>query len=135
MSQKVSSLEERLEKCQEMNRSLRRTLNQKTEEAKAITTCVICLMNPKDTLLQPCGHLCVCSTCAGRIMNQTCPFCRTPIERVIKAYISKTSISHTHTLPPSSTSTKCVECLAGRSQLPESWGSCSIRTDEGRVNS
>ncbi|TNJ26796.1 Ankyrin repeat protein 2 [Giardia muris] len=87
MSQKVSSLEERLEKCQEMNRSLRRTLDQKTEEAKAITTCVICLMNPKDTLLQPCGHLCACSNCAERIMNQTCPLCRTPIESVIKAYI------------------------------------------------
>ncbi|TNJ27071.1 Ankyrin repeat protein 2 [Giardia muris] len=86
MSQKVSSLEERLEECREMNRSLRRTLNQKTEEAKAITTCVICLTNPKDTLLQPCGHLCVCSNCAERIMNQTCPFCRIPIESTVKAY-------------------------------------------------
>ncbi|TNJ26193.1 Ankyrin repeat protein 2 [Giardia muris] len=50
-------------------------------------TCVICLTNPKDTLLQPCNHLCVCSSCAGRIMNQTCPLCRTPIESTVKVYL------------------------------------------------
>ncbi|TNJ26396.1 Ankyrin repeat protein 2 [Giardia muris] len=50
-------------------------------------TCVICLTNPKDTLLQPCKHLCVCSNCAERIMNQTCPLCRTPVESTVKAYL------------------------------------------------
>ncbi|TNJ26495.1 Ankyrin repeat protein 2 [Giardia muris] len=50
-------------------------------------TCIVCLRNPKDTLLQPCGHLCVCSTCAKQIMNQTCPLCRTPIESTVKVHL------------------------------------------------
>ncbi|TNJ30051.1 Ankyrin repeat protein 2 [Giardia muris] len=50
-------------------------------------TCIVCLRNPKDTLLQPCNHLCVCSTCAEQIMNQTCPLCRTPIESTVKVHL------------------------------------------------
>ncbi|TNJ28355.1 Ankyrin repeat protein 2 [Giardia muris] len=67
-----------------------------TTSLKAITTsravlqsssCIVCLMNPKDTLLQPCNHLCVCSTCAEQIMNQTCPLCRTSIDNTVKVHL------------------------------------------------
>ena len=27
-------------------------------------TCKVCLFEPKDTLLMPCGHFCVCKGCA-----------------------------------------------------------------------
>ena len=35
-------------------------------------------------LFTPCGHLCVCSTCASLIMGTTkmCPTCRTPASQV-----------------------------------------------------
>ncbi|TNJ29017.1 Ankyrin repeat protein 2 [Giardia muris] len=87
LGQKISSLEQQLEMYKDRYDNLQKTLIQRVQEAKSTTICIVCLTNPKDTLLQPCGHLCACSNCAERIMNQTCPFCRTPIESVIKAYI------------------------------------------------
>ncbi|TNJ30758.1 Ankyrin repeat protein 2 [Giardia muris] len=50
-------------------------------------TCVICLTNPKDTLLQPCKHLCTCSGCSSRLKGQPCPLCRTPVESTVKVYL------------------------------------------------
>ncbi|TNJ27654.1 Ankyrin repeat protein 2 [Giardia muris] len=87
LGQKISSLEQQLEMYKDRYDNLQKTLIQRVQEAKSTTICIVCLTNPKDTLLQPCGHLCACSNCAERIMNQTCPLCRTPIESVIKAYI------------------------------------------------
>ncbi|TNJ29293.1 Ankyrin repeat protein 2 [Giardia muris] len=77
------------ERTDELERNLTTSLKTITTSRAVLqsSSCIVCLTNPKDTLLQPCGHLCACSNCAERIMNQTCPFCRTPIESVIKAYI------------------------------------------------
>ncbi|TNJ27040.1 Ankyrin repeat protein 2 [Giardia muris] len=50
-------------------------------------TCVICLTNPKDTLLQPCKHICTCSGCSSQLKGQTCPLCRTPIDNTVKVYL------------------------------------------------
>ena len=36
--------------------------------------CVICLTEPRDTVLLPCRHLCVCSDCFPRLSK--CPICR-----------------------------------------------------------
>jgi len=51
--------------------------------------CVICLDRPRDTVLEPCGHACVCRDCASILcaMQATsnsrslrvCPMCRTQI--------------------------------------------------------
>jgi Zinc finger, C3HC4 type (RING finger) len=40
--------------------------------------CVVCLSGPKDTIVLPCRHLCVCKECALRVRRQTrkCPICR-----------------------------------------------------------
>lgn len=41
--------------------------------------CVICLNNPKDTLLLPCRHMCICEKCSGSLLsnsNRNCPLCR-----------------------------------------------------------
>lgn len=49
--------------------------------------CVICLTDPKDTVVLPCRHLCVCKGCAERLrkenVKQQCPVCRTPIDQLV----------------------------------------------------
>ena len=34
-------------------------------------TCKVCLYEPKDTLLMPCGHFCVCKGCADLLKQKT----------------------------------------------------------------
>ncbi|XP_065679020.1 uncharacterized protein LOC124814962 [Hydra vulgaris] len=36
----------------------------------AAEPCCICMASPKDTILLPCGHVCVCSTCAALLEAQ-----------------------------------------------------------------
>lgn len=41
--------------------------------------CSVCLFNPKDTLILPCYHICLCASCANMLRVQTnkkCPLCR-----------------------------------------------------------
>ena len=49
------------------------------------TLCVLCLDAPKDHIIIPCGHRCVCGACAEKLTkarSALCPFCRTPIKVV-----------------------------------------------------
>ena len=39
--------------------------------------CVACMAEPKDTIVLPCRHLCVCSSCFDQLTNERCPVCRT----------------------------------------------------------
>ncbi|XP_074640822.1 protein neuralized-like [Tubulanus polymorphus] len=53
--------------------------------------CVICYENITDTVLYACGHMCICSSCAGTLRKQRnplCPICRQPVKDVIKIYRS-----------------------------------------------
>eukprot|EP00903_Cladosiphon_okamuranus_P015560 g14365.t1 len=43
--------------------------------------CVICLTEPKDTLLLPCRHLCVCTECFRHV--DKCPVCRSAFDNYI----------------------------------------------------
>lgn len=47
--------------------------------------CVICLAEPRNTLVMPCRHMCLCSDCAGMLRQRTnkCPICRTVAERFL----------------------------------------------------
>nr|XP_047123094.1 E3 ubiquitin-protein ligase NEURL1B-like [Hydra vulgaris] len=36
----------------------------------AAEPCCICMASPKDTILLPCGHACMCSTCAALLEAQ-----------------------------------------------------------------
>lgn len=52
--------------------------------------CVVCYDKPIDTLLDPCGHIAVCSLCARRLPqgpqgHQRCPICSLRIDRVLPA--------------------------------------------------
>jgi len=50
------------------------------------TVCVVCLTEPRDTLVMPCRHMCLCSGCAESVSRQgTCPICRTRIEGLLKS--------------------------------------------------
>ena len=51
--------------------------------------CVICLSEPKDTILLPCRHLCVCSSCFARL--EQCPVCRSPFTAYLRKNSSETT--------------------------------------------
>ena len=38
--------------------------------------CIICWEAPANVILQPCGHLCVCSGCIPLLLGLPCPMCR-----------------------------------------------------------
>lgn len=40
------------------------------------TECVVCMLNPVQVAVVPCGHCCLCSECAARIKPFQCPMCR-----------------------------------------------------------
>merc|ERR1719309_1663086 len=44
--------------------------------------CVVCLRAEREVILLDCGHVCVCSDCAGRIirLGHNCPVCRSSID-------------------------------------------------------
>lgn len=46
--------------------------------------CLICLDQVKNTVFEPCCHLCTCENCAKQLSN--CPLCRTNIKNNIKIF-------------------------------------------------
>ena len=53
--------------------------------------CVICLVNPRDTTVLPCRHMCLCSDCASELRKQSskCPICRNNIESLLHIRLNK----------------------------------------------
>lgn len=52
------------------------------EEEEDSSLCVVCLERPRNALLMPCKHLCLCSESACSKVKQ-CPLCRQPVELLI----------------------------------------------------
>ena len=55
------------------------------------TMCVVCFDAPKDHIIVPCGHQCVCARCAEQLTNTRtpmCPVCRGPIRETMKVFCS-----------------------------------------------
>jgi len=50
--------------------------------------CIVCFERAKDTLLQPCNHICCCSTCAAKLSPNICPVCRSAIESKVKIFFT-----------------------------------------------
>ena len=46
--------------------------------------CVACLTEPRDTILLPCRHLCVCSSCFELLTLDRCPVCRAPFQSYLR---------------------------------------------------
>ena len=42
--------------------------------------CQICLDAPRDCLLEPCMHFCICVSCVTRLSDNKCPVCRRHID-------------------------------------------------------
>ena len=57
--------------------------NEKSESA--INQCKVCLENKLTLTCIPCGHFCLCHSCAANLY--ICPLCRTKITAVIKTYM------------------------------------------------
>ncbi|CAH0600590.1 unnamed protein product [Chrysodeixis includens] len=49
--------------------------------------CVICMDAQSEVVFVPCGHMCCCQSCSGKEMD-SCPMCRSSIERIIKVMIA-----------------------------------------------
>ena len=48
--------------------------------------CVVCMSDPRDTIILPCRHLCLCNTCAESLRYQAnnCPICRVPFRALLQ---------------------------------------------------
>ncbi|XP_045490875.1 mitochondrial E3 ubiquitin protein ligase 1-like [Colias croceus] len=52
-----------------------------------VQLCVVCTDNPKEIILLPCGHVCLCEDCSENIRDN-CPICRERIESRAPAFIT-----------------------------------------------
>jgi hypothetical protein len=55
------------------------------------TQCVVCFDAPKEYAIVPCGHMCVCASCADQLTKTRtpmCPVCRGPIRETMKVFCS-----------------------------------------------
>ena len=54
--------------------------------SRRATDCVVCMDAAATHALVPCGHKCVCESCASRL--STCPTCRTPVQAHLRIFNS-----------------------------------------------
>ncbi|XP_017774313.1 PREDICTED: mitochondrial ubiquitin ligase activator of nfkb 1 [Nicrophorus vespilloides] len=57
------------------------------DDLPEIHLCVVCRINPREIILLPCGHVCLCEDCSTGIVDN-CPVCRSAIDKKSAAYIS-----------------------------------------------
>lgn len=86
-----------LKKKQERDeRKIKETLDNERRRRRAKTRpqnltpeqlCVVCSTNPKEVIMLPCGHVCICEDCSEKI-TVTCPVCRTKILSKAAAFIA-----------------------------------------------
>lgn len=60
-------------------------IDKKVETKTTSSDCVICLDQKSDTVLIPCGHICICSHCS-KSHRGPCPLCRQEITTVHRVY-------------------------------------------------
>ncbi|CAF1276787.1 unnamed protein product [Rotaria sp. Silwood1] len=60
-------------------------------DVKLSQDCTICLDHFRDTVLIPCGHICLCYSCAKELIEhgtKQCPICRSSIKLINKIYLA-----------------------------------------------
>ncbi|XP_070801245.1 mitochondrial ubiquitin ligase activator of nfkb 1-A-like [Pituophis catenifer annectens] len=60
--------------------------NHNQDEELPANGCVVCLTNPRECVVLPCGHICLCFHCFQALPNPSCPICRGLIDRVVPLY-------------------------------------------------
>lgn len=65
-------------------------VEQVTGDDSMQSTCVICMSEPRTTLVIPCRHMCLCEDCAETLKVQSvkCPICRGPVRSLMKIEVS-----------------------------------------------
>jgi DNA repair protein RAD16 len=56
-----------------------------SDEPDAPQLCAICCENPMDAVYLDCGHTYTCMECTGKLKTKSCPVCRAPIKKIIRA--------------------------------------------------
>ena len=62
--------------------------NSNTEGQNSASVCVVCMDAEATHACLPCGHKCMCETCAGLVLHTTesCPMCRAKITGIIQIF-------------------------------------------------
>lgn len=79
--------EELRKQIEETRRERRKNARDTNIELSESQLCVVCKNNPKEIILLPCGHVCICGDCNDDITHK-CPICRTEISNRAVAYIA-----------------------------------------------
>lgn len=72
------------------------------QQGEGSRECVVCISEPRDTLVLPCRHLCLCRACAEVLRYQTnkCPICRSVFSSLLKVKLSKRDVEEAEGLSP-----------------------------------
>ncbi|CAM9376334.1 unnamed protein product, partial [Ectocarpus sp. 6 AP-2014] len=54
------------------------------EHERERNECIVCMTDEVNCVLVPCGHHCICLTCASRL--EECPICRRAVTQKIKTF-------------------------------------------------
>ena len=67
--------------------------------AAASGACVVCVDQPAEMALLPCGHLCLCKSCCTELMKShtaqtpaTCPMCRTDVKAETRIFLASSGL-------------------------------------------
>eukprot|EP00462_Mataza_sp_D1_P007385 CAMPEP_0175123614 /NCGR_PEP_ID=MMETSP0087-20121206/2339_1 /TAXON_ID=136419 /ORGANISM="Unknown Unknown, Strain D1" /LENGTH=302 /DNA_ID=CAMNT_0016405321 /DNA_START=477 /DNA_END=1385 /DNA_ORIENTATION=+ len=50
-----------------------------------LAECIVCMVNPREVVCLPCGHVCTCVPCSSQLI--TCPYCRRNINSTQKVFL------------------------------------------------
>jgi len=88
-------------KSQKAHEELLRLKRKKAKESGGSAddqNCSVCLTNPLEMLLKPCGHICICHQCLAQLLNHSysqpsssqpkCPICREDVINSERVYLS-----------------------------------------------
>ena len=57
------------------------------EEEKKEKECIFCMDKPKNIMLKPCNHVCMCEGCSKNLVTKKCPICNQAFHTMERLYI------------------------------------------------